>query len=91
MTWAEFPHIHARSLFFSDPEGNRLELIAHDAGAARVEPLLVPHRRDPLGHLPSGQLIAAGVVVGVAREVKTPRRHLPPRTQARDRGTGRLA
>ena len=26
----EFPHFHWRSFFVSDPEGNRLEFVAHD-------------------------------------------------------------
>jgi len=30
---SRFPHLHAKAIFFQDPEGNRLELICHDSSS----------------------------------------------------------
>ena len=37
VTCSRFPAMSARAMFFNDPEGNRLELIAHDPAVGEAE------------------------------------------------------
>ena len=41
-TTEDFPHLRAKALFFSDPEGNMLELICHDSAANPESPASLP-------------------------------------------------